>query len=376
MEIKLLELFGGIGSQTQALTNIGIKHKATLCEIDKYAVKSYEQMHGKTENLGDITKVKAEDLHEGQWDLITYSFPCQSVSVAGKQEGLTKGTGTTSSLLWECEKIISKVKPKYLLMENVANLLSEKFMPEFEKWLRVLKDLGYTNYYQILNAKNYGIPQNRERVFCVSIRGKHSYYQFPQPIPLDKKLKDLLEDSPDKKYYIKQEICEKFKLDLINKEISNCIRTGGKDSFDKKHSWNLVVVVDDSIKPSVAKNFEREKEKIVKSNREIYQVECDSAWQDNKVGIKVSPTIRANNPTTHALDNHFRIRKLTPRECWRLMGWTDEQFNKIKGVSNTHLYKQAGNSIVVTVLEAIFRQLFLVDSGLPQKQEYVQEDLF
>lgn len=164
--IKLLELFGGIGSQTQALKNIGIEHTSTLCEIDKYATISYEQLHGKVENLGDITKVNPKNLVEGQWDLITYSFPCQSVSIAGKQEGLSKDSGTTSSLLWECEKIIRVVKPKYLLMENVANLLSKKFFPEFEKWLNILRDLGYTNYYQILNAKDYGIPQNRESVLC------------------------------------------------------------------------------------------------------------------------------------------------------------------------------------------------------------------
>lgn len=447
--IKLLELFGGIGSQTQALKNIGIDHTSTLCEIDKYATISYEQLHGKVENLGDITKVNPKNLVEGQWDLITYSFPCQSVSIAGKQEGLSKDSGTTSSLLWECEKIIRVVKPKYLLMENVANLLSKKFFPEFEKWLNILRDLGYTNYYQILNAKDYGIPQNRERVFCVSIRGNHSYYQFPKPIPLTKKLRDMLEDRPDTKFFLSEDAQNKvsytnkdvkqqeikriggmygqttrwgvYDKDGISPTITASMGLGGghipmvkqerltkqafetlrekpcKDGdvinpFNKRvfddgicptittrpegfKTANLIVV-DEKIKPSVAKNFEREKENIANSNKDIYQVQCKSGFQDNKIGLKVSPTIRANNNVTHTLDNHFRIRKLTPRECWRLMGWKDEQFDKIKGVSNAQLYKQAGNSIVVNVLEEIFRQLFLVDSGLPKKEECKQIELF
>ena len=447
--IKLLELFGGIGSQTQALKNIGIDHTSTLCEIDKYATISYEQLHGKVENLGDITKVNPKNLVEGQWDLITYSFPCQSVSIAGKQEGLSKDSGTTSSLLWECEKIIRAVKPKYLLMENVANLLSKKFFPEFEKWLNILRDLEYTNYYQILNAKDYGIPQNRERVFCVSIRGNHSYYQFPKPIPLTKKLRDMLEDRPDMKFFLSEDAQNKvsytnkdvkeqeikriggmygqttrwgvYDKDGISPTITASMGLGGghipmvkqerltkqafetlrenpcKDGdvinpFNKRvvddgicptittrpegfKTANLIVV-DEKIMPSVAKNFEREKENIANSNKDIYQAQCKSGFQDNKIGLKVSPTIRANNSVTHTLDNHFRIRKLTPRECWRLMGWKDEQFDKIKGVSNAQLYKQAGNSIVVNVLEEIFRQLFLVDSGLPKKEECKQIELF
>lgn len=236
-------------------------------------------------------------------------------------------------------------------------------------------------------------------------------FKFPQKQPLELRLKDMLEDRPDEKYYIKKEISDKFKFNLKNKEISNSIRVGGKDSTDQKHSWNLVadkdnteiqqignlynsknrdnpqrgrvystegiapacntcqgggsgnipkVIVDDSVKPSVANNIEREKNQIVISNKEIYKMKCKGGFQDNKVGLKVSPTVRATNESNYALDNHFRIRKLTPRECWRLMGWKDEQFDKIKGISNAQLYKMAGNAIVINVLEAIFRQMFLV----------------
>lgn len=500
--LKVLELFSGTGCQVQALKNIGIECVSTQCEIDKYAVNTYNQLHGETPNLGDISKVNPDNLQQGQWDLITYSFPCQSISIAGKQAGLAKNSGTTSSLLWECEKIIRKVKPKYLLMENVANLLSDKFKPFFYSWLKTLEEMGYCSYYDVLNAKDFGIPQNRSRIFCVSILGKHVPYVFPQKQPLELRLKDMLEDRPDEKYYIKKEISDKFKFNLKNKEISNSIRVGGKDSTDQKHSWNLVadkdnteiqqignlynsknrdnpqrgrvystegiapacntcqggglqahiiepmicasrgryneqgiteqqleinkestsntittvskdnlviepintepdgtcrtnkaqfnkkvvddgicptittrpegfktanlIVVDEKIKPSVAKNFEREKENIVTSKKEIYQAQCKSGFQDNKIGLKLSPTIRANNNATHTLDNHFRIRKLTERECWRLQGWKDEQFDKIKGISKSQLYKMAGNGIVINVLEAIFTNMFL---RKPTKEE-------
>jgi len=622
VQLKVLELFSGTGSQTQALKNLGIDHISTQCEIDKYAVDTYNQLHGQTQNLGDITKVNPDDLHQGQWDLITYSFPCQSISLAGKQEGLGKGTGTESSLLWECEKIIRKVKPKWLLMENVKNLLSEKFKPQFDLWLKLLREMGYSNYYQVLNSKDFGIPQNRERVFCVSILGKDNYFEFPQKQELKLRLKDMLEDSPNEKYYLKKEIQDKFIMNDSNKEdivscamrgrynengnveqqielnseqVANCsittvqkdnlviepknplkgkteygwhfeqqvydangivrtIKAGGgsgnipkvmeepkidriggmygqatrwgvynkegisptivasmgeggghvpmittepqieelgkletkgfecckrvygtqgisptvtamggdhvhkivepinvekdgtahtiksqyaktsvanftkqgtfaatgvierlssqayetlaenecKDGdiinpFNKKvttdgicptittrpegfKTANLVVVddrqgklfdmeetvsekeikVDASCYNKVAQNFEREKNAIANSNKDIYYTECESGFQDNRVGLKISPTVRAENDACFALDNHFRIRKLTPRECWRLMGWKDEQFDKVKGISNAQLYKQAGNGIVVNVLEAIFRQMFLV----------------
>ncbi len=210
--LKVLELFSGVGCQTQALKNIGIEHQSTQCEIDKYAESIYNQIHGETENLGDITKVDENTLSEGQWDLITYSFPCTNISVAGQQEGLEKNSGTASSLLWECERIIRKVKPTYLLMENVKNLLSKKHIHNFEDWLKILEDMGYKNYYKVLNAKDFGVPQNRERVFCVSILGEHEPYEFPNGFPLTLRLKDVLEDNVDAKYYLSEKIQQRFKM--------------------------------------------------------------------------------------------------------------------------------------------------------------------
>lgn len=202
--LRLIELFAGIGSQTQALTNIGIAHKVVaISEIDKYAIQSYEAMHGKANNLGDIRKI--EELPNA--DLWTYSFPCQDISVAGKGAGIKEGT--RSGLLFEVERLLRVASekgtlPKYLLLENVKNLVSKKFKADFDKWLDFLAELGYTNYWKVLNAKDYGIPQNRERVFCVSIRGEHKPFVFPKPKELTIRLRDMIDEAVDERFYLKE----------------------------------------------------------------------------------------------------------------------------------------------------------------------------
>ncbi len=202
--LRLIELFAGIGSQTQALTNIGIAHKVVaISEIDKYAIQSYEAMHGKANNLGDIRKI--EELPDA--DLWTYSFPCQDISVAGKGAGIKEGT--RSGLLFEVERLLRVASekgtlPKYLLLENVKNLVSKKFKADFDKWLDFLAELGYTNYWKVLNAKDYGIPQNRERVFCVSIRGEHKPFVFPKPKELTIRLRDMIDEMVDERFYLKE----------------------------------------------------------------------------------------------------------------------------------------------------------------------------
>lgn len=202
--LRLIELFAGIGSQTQALTNIGIAHRVVaISEIDKYAIQSYEAMHGKANNLGDIRKI--EELPDA--DLWTYSFPCQDISVAGKGAGIKEGT--RSGLLFEVERLLRVASekgtlPKYLLLENVKNLVSKKFKTDFDKWLDFLSELGYTNYWKVLNAKDYGIPQNRERVFCVSIRGEHEPFIFPKPKELTIRLRDMIDEAVDERFYLKE----------------------------------------------------------------------------------------------------------------------------------------------------------------------------
>lgn len=210
--LQIIELFSGLGSQTQALKNIGVRHGvAAVSEIDKYADISYRALHGGVCNLGDITKIA--DLPNA--DLWTYSFPCTDISMAGAGKGLDKGGGTRSGLLWEVERLLLRAQeienlPKYLLLENVKNLIGAKHKANFEMWLAFLSGLGYKNYYKVLNAKHYGIPQNRERLFCVSILGEHEPYEFPAAVPLELRLKDMLETIVDEKYYLSNAAVDKI----------------------------------------------------------------------------------------------------------------------------------------------------------------------
>ena len=207
--IRVLELFAGIGACSKALTNLGIEHEIVdAVEIDKYAIKSFNAIHGTNFEPQDITTWD-KDI---ECDLIMHGSPCQDFSVAGRGAGGDKDSGTRSSLMYETLRIVEKVKPKVVIWENVKNLLSKKHRHNFDAYLEAMERLGYRSQYQVLNAKDYGVPQNRERVFTVSIR-KDIYkgYFFPAPILLEKKLKDVLEDDVDEKYYLSDEQVASFK---------------------------------------------------------------------------------------------------------------------------------------------------------------------
>ena len=244
--ITITELFSGIGAQVSALQRLGIEYETVgISEIDRFAIQSYEAINGKTRNYGDISKAEALDYA----DLWTYSFPCTDISLAGKQAGLTDETGkqTRSGLLFEVERLLKKSveegnQPKYLLLENVKNLVGKKFKPEFDKWLQTLESLGYNNYWKVLNAKDYGVPQNRERVFVVSIRKDvdTNGYTFPKPFKLERRLKDVLEANVDEKFYLKQDLVKSFVERLSERDVSNTIRCGGAGSVDQKQTWDLV----------------------------------------------------------------------------------------------------------------------------------------
>jgi DNA (cytosine-5)-methyltransferase 1 len=322
--IALIELFAGIGSQTQALKNIGIEHKVIgISEIDKYAIKAYKQLHGEVNNFGDITKIESLPY----CDLLTYSFPCQDLSIVGKQAGIKEGT--RSGLLLEVDRLIDNmpIKPKYLLLENVKGLLQEKHLHSFHHWLNRLSQFGYVNYCDILNAKDCGIPQNRERVFVVSIRQDiKQWFNFPDKQELKIFLFALLEKEVDNKYYVsenvKAHIFNKMKYNSLDENITQC------QTARQYASWNGQYIID--------YNF----------NRPVRKYK------------KYSPALKLNSKTQCAVLQKEKIRRLTPLECFKLMGFKDEQFNKIKDISDSQLYKLAGNSIVVNVLEAIFKQLF------------------
>lgn len=223
--IRVFEAFAGYGSQLMALERL---QKMFGCfnidpigysEIDPIPIKAYELVHGtEIKNYGDIRKIDWNSVPD--FDLFTYSFCCQDISNAGHQAGFEKGSGTRSSLLWECEKAIKIKRPKYLLLENVKALISKKFLPHFKEWCALLDGYGYKSFYQILNACDYGIPQNRERVFMVSILRTEDdpdpKYYFPKPFELDRCLKDVLEEDVDEKYYLKQSQVDLFLANSVD----------------------------------------------------------------------------------------------------------------------------------------------------------------
>ena len=360
--LKVFEAFAGYGSQRMALRNVGIEFEVVgISEIEGDVIKSYAAIHSdflekrehiddyvpedkeemiafleglnvpldyKTfenkarklklpklkdmylankliNNYGDIQRINPLILPD--FDLFTYSFPCQDISVAGYQHGLNKASGTRSSLLWECCKIIETKRPKYLMMENVKNLVGCNHKKNFLKFLEYLESLGYKNSWAVLNARDYGVPQNRERVFCISELNGENEFEFPESIELKLKLYDILEKNVDSRYYLRN---GQVMDTPIKQEYSYCLDSNywkgvTLRSFLEKHRRQLVT------------------DKI------------------NEIGQYVP-------------------RRLTPKETWRLMGVNEEDIEKASFlICQTSLYKQSGNSIVVPVLEAIFKKLFV-----------------
>ena len=452
--MKVLSCFSGLGAFEKALSRQNIKYQlVNYCEIDKYASKSYSLIHNVSEelNLGDVNKVNEKLLPN--FDLMTWGFPCTDISVAGKQEGFIdkNGNKTRSGLYYEGLRILKEKKPKYSIIENVKNLTGKKFKEQFKQILSDLENEGYNNYWKVLNAKDYGIPQNRERVFIISIRKDidDNKFTFPEGFDNGIRLKDLLEDEVDEKYYISQDKVDNLIEQLKNKEISNTVRSGGRGSLDR-HSWDLVYVDNSKIlqvglldikgneqirrvdspngisptlnsmqggnkQPKIiedngliqigmleGKRFELRRRvysseglsptlhsigsggntepKILKENELIFMggIDTTEKWIDNdkslsrnyKEGYRVydSEGIACCQKTNGGglgsntglyLENTYRIRKLTCLECFRLMGFDDKDYYILKenGLSNSQIYKMAGNSIVVNVLEEIFNRI-------------------
>ena len=384
--LRVFEAFAGIGTQRMALKRLGIPHEVVgISEINPHALTSYQAIHGDCPNFGDISALDPHELPD--FDLLTYSFPCQDLSVAGHQKGLIKGQ-TRSGLLYECEKIIEVKRPTYLLLENVKHLVGKKFKPAFEEWLTYLESLGYTNYWQVLNAKDYGIPQNRERVFVISILGEHEPFVFPNPIPLTHCVNDLLEPQVDEQYYLSLNLSESFEdqtqrsilrqeRTVYGKQIRKQYEAGEiKEKLSKMREFRprpdglantLTTVQKDNyvFEPKLffvggigtkdwAKDGKGYSRNFPQGNR-VYDslgLACTQTSQGGGLGSYTGLYLVRNET--------YRVRKLTPLECWRLMGISDEDFKKANAVtSKTQLYRQAGNAIVVDVLEAIFKQLLM-----------------
>lgn len=220
--IRLIELFAGVGSQSMALKRMGVDFESYIAvEFDDFAIKSYNSIHRTDFPTLDVTKIHAEDLAIKERDkyeyILFYSFPCTDLSLAGKQAGMSKGSGTRSGLLWEVERLLKECGdnlPQVLIMENVPQVHSDNNISDFEDWILFLRKLGYSNFYQDLNAKDFGVPQNRDRCFMVSMLGKYDF-AFPKEIPLEKVMADVLEPDVDEKYFINNEKADKLIEQLI-----------------------------------------------------------------------------------------------------------------------------------------------------------------
>lgn len=427
--IRLIELFAGIGSQAKALKNIGANFEHyRIVEFDKYAIASYNAIHDTNFEPLDITKITAKDLGIVETDkydyIMTYSFPCQDLSIAGKGAGMKKGSGTRSGLLWEVERILKECKelPQILLMENVPQVISKKNLKDFREWQLFLEKLGYSNYFELLNAKDFGIPQNRNRCFMVSLLGDY-YYEFPRKQKLKYRLKDFLEDEVDEKYFLTAEMlksltdvtnrngfvrADKFRpINPLKKDIAYTITSSscnrGTDNFIEVFDFDYIdgqplLKIPEATKKGYA--LAQEGDGIDKTTSDDIAVVVKGNYSPSGhnasriVDINgIAPTVMENHGTVTAIalkketgntsklkqfdkniyidefnrafikvgNMFYRIRKVTPKECWRLTGFSDEDFGKAEKVnSNSQLYKQAGNSIVVQVLEAIFREFFEV----------------
>ena len=428
--IRLFESFAGIGTQAMALKRLGVEiEHVGISEIDKYAISSYNAIHGDVKNYGDIMKINGKDLPP--IDLFTWSFPCTDLSKAGKQKGLTD---TRSGLGYQVLRIVSEmaIKPTVLVMENVLDLLSDKFKEGWREMYHEIENMGYTNYVEVLNAKNYGVAQNRDRVFMVSILGDYSY-EFPQPFKLEKRLKDYLEPVVDEKYYLSEQFIktmttnssEKYdRADRFNGAVHENIDeavawtiqttpgTRPTDNFIKEpkiayalssreftaRGWMeqaptlkardykdplVVAIPEDTIQgyalaedgDGVYINRPHQKRGVVQKQMiqtikttsddievvvgetqniiYIENIEIVAVLEDGNEIVRIDGKAYLRNG-----NNYFRIRKLSPLECWRLMGIDDTDYFKAQQVcSNSQLYKQAGNAIVVDVLVEIFGNL-------------------
>lgn len=309
MKLKVFTAFSGYDSQCLALIRLKKQYPnfdfelVGWSEIDKFAIQAHNVLFPEysDRNFGDISKINWSEVPD--FDLFTYSSPCQDFSSAGLQRGGEQGSGTRSSLLWECQRAIEEKKPRFCLLENVSALVTEKFLKLFNRWQLTLEKIGYKNFATVLNAADYGVPQNRERVFLVSVlEGKSFNYYFPTPQKLKKSLSDILEPEVSEDYFLTEEQINAFQNSTYNQ------------------NRNLL------------------------QKKPIADTLCSTDYKHTKL-VCVGK----------------RIRKITPYESFRLMDVDDVYFDKLLnvGLSNTQLYKLAGNSIVVNVLTEIFRKMFI-----------------
>lgn len=363
--VRLIELFAGIGSQAKALELLGIDFEHwKVCEFDDYTMKSYNAVHNTNFKTKDIQNLTASDLEIKDRDkyeyILTYSYPCTDISIAGKREGMERNSGTRSSLLWEVERLLKECgdnKPQILLMENVRECHNGKNAPLFFEWTSFLRSIGYKNFYTDMDAKNYGIPQTRKRCFMISILDENAYYEFPQTCGLSYSVKEFLEDKVDEKYYIKEETA----LPLIKKMEKEC---PDATIIDDTYGFNNSEV---RFFPNVCPTLRAAKANlkciVAMRGRNSDSQSNQTPGVSTEQRLEKNKTDCCNTITTVQKDNlifeNKRLRTLTPKEVWRLFCFEDKDVEKASEfVPDTQLYKQGGNCIVVNCLVAILGQLF------------------
>ena len=407
--MKFIDLFSGIGGFRSGLEKNG--HKAiAYSEVDKYAKQSYTSIYETSEelDLGDITKVSNEQWQDlkGKANIIVGGSPCQSFSLAGKRRGFEDTRGT---LFFHYVNAIKEVQPEFFIFENVKGMMSHDKGETIKTVLSSFNEIGYDIDFDVFNSKYYGVPQNRERIYIVgkrkdlginesreSVKGKKKLDQlknwaieninYVKLLPennnenVEKRLVDVLEDEVDEKYYLSEEktkkltlnldLTESKKSDIAIKQVGNIVDNketfGGNPQRGRVYNSEglspaLNCMRGGGLEPKIAvREATKQGYAIAEQGDSVNVTYPDSKTRRGRVGKQVAQTLQAGEVNQGVVMNDIRIRKLSPLECWRLQGFTDEQFYKAKdsGVSNSQLYKQAGNAVTVNVVDAITKELF------------------
>ncbi len=366
--IRVGTLFSGIGAIEYAFKRLKLNTEIVFAsDIDKFAKQSYFANYKiKEENWYDDVQNVDGKKYKGKIDFLVGGSPCQSFSMVGKRKGFEDIRGT---LFYEFARIVKESQPNVFIFENVKGLINHDKGNTFETIKATFDELGYKYYYQVLNAKNYGIPQHRERIFVVGFKDKTVDFEFPEPIDLEHRMQDFLEDFTDSKYYLKEKGVKfvtssknrQKRYTQINGDIALCQKANqqfnwhGDFVFESKEErqfnefifdvnkveekYYLSDKVKDYVLSPGTKNFKT----TIKTDLDVARPLLQSMHKMHRAGV--------DNYVTH---NKGRIRKLTPKECLRLMGFRDD-FKQV--VSDTQMYRQAGNSIVVDVLIALLKQM-------------------
>lgn len=317
-KIRVLSLFSGVGSPEMALRDLGINYELIgFSEIDEKVIKSYCAIHNidRGRNLGDITKINVYSLPKNI-DLVTHGSPCQDFSVSGFKAGGDEGSGTRSSLMWNTVSICEWAKPKYVIWENVKGVLQKSQIHNFKKYLSRMEEIGYKNYYKLINSKHFGLAQDRDRMFVVSVRSDiESNFEFPKEYGYEVKLRDVLDENVEERFLVKK--------------VLNPRKTKKYIQYDNS-----------------GKGYNSQAARLYYLDGQMCTL----------------PKCNGGDKTQVLLDECNMIgRRITPKEAWRLMGFSEVDYLKAEqsGQSMSSLYSQAGNSIALTVIKEIFKNLLL-----------------